>query len=582
KLAFSYLAVIVLSFSFIAFYLDKDLKEQALNVVKSSLLNQAYLIERQVSLENLKEENHSYLDFQIKSLSSKIKSRITVIDNKGKVIVDSEKPLKEARRMENHSQRPEVKEALRGGLGETIRRSPTFKMDMLYLALPLKDRDDTKGVLRVAVSLDSVNKISFAIRKTVFLSLFFSLALAFIIGSFLTSKIIRPVEKIIRSSRNFSSGDFSRKININSKDELGELADTLNNMADGLKDKISQIQVQNQQQAAILESMVEGIIVTDNESRIISVNSAFEMIFKVEKSQAQGKIFLEVIRNHELAGIITDVLENKRFLSRELNLSLPKQGIFKINASPILEQGGITGCLLVIHDITQLRQLETVRRDFVANVSHELKTPLTSIKGFVETLLSGALEDKENSRHFLEIIQEHAERLDRLISDLLDLSCLESKEQVIEKEKINFKYLVYEVSVSLKTALEKKNIVFDNGLPADMFLNVDRNKIAQVLTNLFDNAIKFNRDNGTVKIYSQDLGDKIKILVEDSGLGIPAKDIPRIFERFYRVDKARSRELGGTGLGLSIVKHIVELHQGLVGVESTEGLGSKFWFTLPK
>jgi two-component system phosphate regulon sensor histidine kinase PhoR len=226
--------------------------------------------------------------------------------------------------------------------------------------------------------------------------------------------------------------------------------------------------------------------------------------------------------------------------------------------------------------------LETMRKDFVANVSHELKTPLTSIKGFVETLLEGALDDKENNRNFLKIIQDHTERLNKLVDDLLSLSHLESKEIILEKENIPLWQLVDKVIQGFKAQLKKKGVEVKNELPQGLFLNADKDRLEQVFTNLIDNAIKFNKEKGSIWIYSETAGNTIKIAIEDSGLGIPQKDIPRIFERFYRVDKARSRELGGTGLGLSIAKHVIELHNGSIAVESTEGFGSKFFFTLPK
>jgi two-component system phosphate regulon sensor histidine kinase PhoR len=222
-----------------------------------------------------------------------------------------------------------------------------------------------------------------------------------------------------------------------------------------------------------------------------------------------------------------------------------------------------------------------MRRDFVANVSHELKTPLTSIKGFVETLLEGALEDQENNRNFLKIIQEQAERLDNLVNDLLSLSHLESAGIAIDKSRFSLSDQVKEVVVGFRSQLKNKGIEVINQLPKELIIDADKNRVQQVLVNLVDNAIKFNKDKGSITIYNQDYGGNIKVIIEDSGMGIPQMDIPRIFERFYRVDKARSRQLGGTGLGLSIVKHIVELHGGTVGVESTEGLGSKFWFSLP-
>lgn len=366
--------------------------------------------------------------------------------------------------------------------------------------------------------------------------------------------------------------------NLTGKKQIKDLSKAL----EDTKEKLNDLERKYNSTQAIFESMVEGVITVDKDTRIVSLNPSAERIFKILKKNAEGKFFLEAIPNNDIAEIINKVLETAKPLSREVVLVWPLSKTFQINASPIFDEKIISGCLLVIHDITEIRRLENMRRDFVANVSHELKTPLTSIKGFVETLLEGALEDKENSRHFLQIIQNHANRLDSLVNDLLDLSYLESKEISLEKKEVNIKNLADDILASFKSQLKKKSIVVKNDVSSDLTIRVDRDKLGRVLTNLIDNAIKFNREDGTIKIYTQDLGEKIKIFVEDSGVGIPPKDLPRIFERFYRVDKTRSRELGGTGLGLSIVKHSVELHGGSVGVESTEGLGSKFWFTFPK
>lgn len=581
KLIFSYVFIILVSFSFIAFFLDKTLEKNSLQELKSSLINQAYLIETQISIEDLKNENLIYLEALAKKLSSKIKSRITIVNNKGKVLADSSEPLSEVLNMENHAYRSEIKLALGGGIGEQIRYSSTLKKDMLYLALPIKDNEQIIGVVRLALPLTNVQIIFAAIRKTVFLSLIFALGLAFVLGAVLTAGIIGPISRIIHISRKFFKGDFSHKILLDSQDEIGELAATLNKMAEGLENKIKEIEIQNQHLKAILESMVEGIIVTDRVGHIISINHAVEQIFNITKQDSQGKLLLEVIRNNDISDIPAEVLRSGKFLSRELLLVWPVNKTFQIDASPVFEKGSVSGCLLVIHDVTQIRILETIRRDFVANVSHELKTPLTSIKGFVETLLEGALDDKENSRHFLQIINDHADRLSNLINDLLDLSHLESGELRLEKTEVNLRDLAQDILSSFKSQLNKKSVTAKNDLPKDLLVRIDKDKMGQVLANLVDNAIKFNHENGSLKIYSQDANNEIKIIIEDSGIGIPERDMPRIFERFYRVDKARSRELGGTGLGLSIVRHIIELHGGSVGVRSTEGLGSKFWFTIP-
>ncbi|MDP2923484.1 MAG: ATP-binding protein [Candidatus Omnitrophota bacterium] len=582
KLTLSYILLIVISFSFVGYFLNKSLEENALKDIESNLIKNAYLIENQIEVTDLKKENTDYLDSLSKKLSQIIKSRITIIDMQGKVLADSEIPRQDFANITNHSGRPEIRTAFSGEIGREVRYSATIKMDMLYIALPLKDKQEVKGVLRLAIPLEVVNLMLHAIRKAVFFSLVFALGLAYMLGSLLARAIFKPINRISHISRKFAAGDFSHKIYLNSKDEIGELAAVLNKMSENLEEKIHEVEIQNQQLKAILESMVEGIIVVNKDSRIVSVNRAIEQIFSIKKAGIEGKIFLEVIRNTDIAEIINQVLNKGNFFSQELTLIWPVQRIFQVNASAIWKQKAIEGCLLVIHDITQLRKLEAIRRDFVANVSHELKTPLTSIKGFVETLLDGALDDKANNRNFIKIIQEHTERLNKLVDDLLSLSHLESQEITLEKTSFSLKEQLEKVILGFKAQLKNKNIEIKDELVTDILVMADKDRVEQVLANLIDNAIKFNHENGFIKIYSQETNEKTKIIVEDSGIGIPEKDIPRIFERFYRVDKARSRELGGTGLGLSIVKHIVELHSGSVGVESTEGFGSKFWFTLPK
>lgn len=582
KLTFSYIFVILVSFGFIAFFLNNHLEKNTRRNIQSSLVTQANLIESQIAPERLTQGDIPYLESLVKKLSLKTNCRITIINSKGTVLADSEKSPEEIPRMESHLYRPEVKTALTGDIGVDTRYSSTLKIDMLYVASPIKNKDGIPGVLRLSLPLESVQKTLFAIRKIVLMGLLLALGVAFILGSLVAGRAIEPINRMIQVSRKFSEGDFSRRVIPPSRDEIGELAVTLNKMAQDIENKIKEIKAQNQKLSAIFNSMIEGIIIIDKTGRIVSVNPTVEKIFGVLKREAEGKIFLEAVRNHDIAEIISEILQKGRPVSAEIALIYPARRIFEVNAAPIFDNQAVGGCLMVIHDITEIRRLETVRSDFVANVSHELKTPLTSIKGFVETLLEGALEDKENNRNFLKIIHEHTERLNSLVDDLLSLSHLESKEIVLKKTNFNLKEQVENIILGFSSQLKKKNIAIKNELPAGITLTADKERLGQVVTNLIDNAIKFNREKGLVRIFSEESGGQTKITVEDSGIGIPEKDIPRIFERFYRVDKARSRELGGTGLGLSIVKHIVELHHGRVGVESTEGLGSRFWFSLPR
>lgn len=393
----------------------------------------------------------------------------------------------------------------------------------------------------------------------------------------------QQIKKIKEVLEEVEKGDLRPRIDIYSDDQLGRLAQAIDQAISALASQISGLKKEAAQSQAILSGMSEGVIAVGADERILLVNPAAQEIFDIKKQDAQGRLFLEAVRNSDISEIIGAVLKEGQPISRELTLVLPVQKEFKINASPTFENNRVSGCVLVVHDITQTRRLEKVRSDFVANVSHELKTPLTSIKGFVETLLSGALEDKKEGREFLRIIQEQANRLDALSNDLLDLASLEDKGIALNRKKVNLKELADKVLVVFEGELKKKEIEARNELAENLIVGADKNKIEQVFTNLIDNAVKFNRQKGSVRIYAQDVsGDKIKVTIKDSGCGIPAKDIPRVFERFYRVDKARSRSLGGTGLGLSIVKHIVELHSGSVGVESNEGLGSEFCFILPR
>lgn len=582
KLILSYALVILASFAFVAFFLDRNLEDNSLHNIQSSLIVQARLIEGQINADSIKIEDASSLESLVRAAGSKTDCRITVINKKGIVLADSGKSERDIPSMENHINRPEVRTALTDNTGIDTRYSSTLNIDMLYVALPLKNKGEITGVLRLALPLVSVQKTLFTIRRIVVIGLAFALILAFIFGSIVAGNVIRPVNRMIQVSRKFAEGDFSRRILQSPKDEVGELANTLNKMAQDIEDKIKEVKTQNQKIAAIFNSMIEGVIVVDEKGRIISINPTIEKMFGVDKKDADGKVFLEVIRNNDISDVINNVLEKGESVSAELTLAYPVHKISEVNATPIFDNDRVTGCLVVIHDITEIRKLETVRSDFIANVSHELKTPLTSIKGFIETLLEGALDDKENSRSFLAIIQEHAERLNTLVNDLLSLSHLESKEITLEKKEINLRQLAEGVILGFKSHLRKKGVEIRDELPTSLLVNADKNRIEQVFTNLIDNAIKFNKEKGLVKIYSQDADGRIKIVVEDSGSGIPEKDLSRIFERFYRVDKARSRELGGTGLGLSIVKHIIELHDGRVGVESAEGVGSKFWMILPK
>lgn len=331
---------------------------------------------------------------------------------------------------------------------------------------------------------------------------------------------------------------------------------------------------------AILSSMTEGVIAIDENGKIIIANNALRKIFEL-KEDIIGTTPLEAIRNHELYVFLNEVLQTKKQMMQEIEMLTPVNKIFEIHAAPFGNEN-FMGAVAVFYDITELRKLEKTRKEFVANVTHELKTPLSAIKGAIETLLNGAIDDKKSRTKFLNIAEEHSERLDKLISDILDLSQIETKTISLKLQKIDILEIVNKVITLLKSKLETKEIKIELNIQKELpLIYADKDKLEQVFFNLLDNAIKFNVNKGKIKISAELQKDNIRIDIEDTGIGIPEKDLPRIFERFYRVDKTRSRDLGGTGLGLSIVKHIVELHSGIVSVESELDKGSKFSFILP-
>lgn len=581
KLALSFFVLAVVPLIAAAFILDNRLERSALEELKSSLHKQALLVGSQLPVEPVIRRDREYLSTVIRRLGEQIQTRITVVDISGSVLADSEKDASEVPQMESHAGRPEIQQAIFTGKGEQVRFSPTVRTDMLYLAVPVKENDKTLAVVRLALPLTQVGRMMESTRNTIILILLGALFLAVLIGLLLIRAVVKPINRIIYASRKFSRGEFGHRIHHDAPDELGALAETLNRMAQDIEDKIKRVQIQNQQLRSVFESMVEGMILVDSQGIVLSVNPTVERMFGVSKDKTEGGLFLETFRNSDISEIIGRVLADGKAVSQELSIIWPVKKTFQINAAPIFEAGSTAACLLVLHDITEIRRLETIRSDFVANVSHELKTPLTSIRGFVETLCAGAVEDKENARHFLGIIQEHSERLNNLINDLLDLAYLESKEISMNRQQVDLRALVERVISGFQAQLSRKAVSIVNDVPADILVQADKTKLEQVLTNLIDNAIKFNRKSGAIRILCSQEKAAVKVLIEDSGLGIPVKDLPRIFERFYRVDKARSRELGGTGLGLAIVKHIVELHGGTVGVDSTEGHGSSFYFTIP-
>ncbi len=416
-------------------------------------------------------------------------------------------------------------------------------------------------------------------RLVLLITLPSALLLTWLIGRAFARHLTKPFEEITAVARGLAQGQLDRRVAVRSRDEIADLGNVLNRMAADLETKMGEISEDRARLQAILSSMVEGVLVLDRESKILLMNTAIERMFQLESSTAIGRPLIEVFRHHPLHQLVQKMLESEADQSDEMVLFMPEERIFTVQAS-VAQKGGIAA-VLVFHDITAIKHLERVRKDFVANVSHELRTPLTSIKGYIEALIDGAKDDPQKCAEFLGIIQKHAEQLNALLSDLLQLSTIESGQYQWQRGAVSVHDLIEKAVHLLRPLAEKKGQAISVAPVKGVGpVTGDADKLTEVLINLIDNAIKYTPEGGRITVEARQRESAVEIAVSDTGIGIPSKEIPRIFERFYRVDRARSREMGGTGLGLSIVKHIVEAHGGTVHVESEPGKGSRFTVVL--
>ncbi len=579
RLFLSYLALSA-AISAAAFFLVYQRIERAeISTLKLKLSEEAALVSAQLSAPDLASPGINALAH---SLGPKLGSRLTIIGADGLVLADSELDAAGVKAMENHLQRPEVSGALGGASSYDLRRSATLGKAMLYAAYPVNFSGRTGAVVRLAIPVTQLDAMRALLKKALGAALALALVLSFFLSLAVSAGFSRPFDKIVYGSKKFASGDFSYRIQKDFHGEMGKLAETLNSMAASVEENLRRVEMQAQQLSAAFANMAEGVLVTDPSARVSALNPAMERLFSVEAAGSVSRPLLEVIPNAGLSKMCARAISGGKPVAEEMELTVPVRGIFSVNASPIFMGGKVSGCLMVVHDVTEVRRLELKRRDFVANVSHELKTPLTAISGYVETLMEGAIDDRANAIKFLGVIQAQSKRLDNIVSDLLKLSSLESYAVEVNKSEVALKALADSLISGLASVFKAKNAVVTNTMPSGLFVKADPEKLGQVFVNLLDNAVKFSTGNAKVEVSAVELPESVKITVKDNGIGIPQEHLPRVFERFYRADKARSREMGGTGLGLSIVKHVIDLHGGAIGVESVEGSGSTFWFTLPK
>ncbi|MDI3547854.1 MAG: two-component system, OmpR family, phosphate regulon sensor histidine kinase PhoR [Halanaerobiales bacterium] len=560
-------------------YLNHNEREFYLNQLKRNLVHESRLILDNEKLDLTRPP--AELDSWIKELGDKIDKRITVITREGLVIADSAYDPAE---MDNHINRPEINEVLEGNkTGLSIRRSKTLEKEMFYLTLPIKVQGEIVGFIRLSKSLRDINSV---IRKNIInylIFLFITLIITLLLLWKFSKDIINPLNQVANLAGKLARGNFQERINLkNYKNEIGTLARMFNFMAAQLENKINEISEEKNRAEAILTSMVDGLIATDRDKKIRIINPAARKMFAIEEKEIKGKELIEVVRHHEIDRFLENSLLNNQVLSEEIVIQKDEKRIFRCNFAPITnERDQVIGGIIVLNDISELRRLEQVRTEFVANVSHELRTPLTSIIGYIDTIMENEIQDPSTIDRFLRIIKTEADRLALLIRDLLDLSRLEGKNRQPELYPSDLQKLIKKTSLILGDKAEEKDIHLKTEVEDDLPpVKMVPEQIELALTNLIDNGIKYTPEGGEVIIRAFTNQNRVIVEVEDNGIGIPEEEQERIFERFYRVDKARSRALGGTGIGLSIVKHIIKNHQSEIEVESMPGEGSVFRFYL--
>ncbi|OEU59629.1 MAG: PAS domain-containing sensor histidine kinase [Desulfobacterales bacterium C00003104] len=576
----SYLLITVISVMGVTWYASSSLRQFFLGQTASDLEARARLVEKQIE-ECLDPPDEKCVDLLCKKIGRRASTRITIILPSGKVIGDSrEDPAK----MDNHVDRPEFMQALTGPSGNSMRYSRTLEKNMMYVGIPVRANEQTLAVVRTSIPVTAIDvalkEIQIRIAGAGLVIALFAAALSLIVSR----RITRPIEELRKGAESFARGDFQCTLPVSESEEIGGLAEAMNEMARQLHERINTIIGQRNEIEGVLCSMIEGVIAVDMDERVLSMNNAAARMFGCNASEAQGRSIQEIVRNTVLREFVTDTLSSEKPVERDVVLS-SNGDLFLSGHGTLLQdaQGKQIGALIVLNDVTRLRRLEEIRRDFVANVSHEIKTPITAIKGFVETLREGAVKNPDDAERFLGIIEKHVERLEAIIEDLLSLSRIERGTEREENELVENR-----VKDVLDTAIQvcevgavARKIDIELSCPENLSAKMEPRLLEQAVVNLLDNAVKYSNEESSIRVEASQGEGEIILSVRDEGCGIEKKHLSRLFERFYRVDKARSRQLGGTGLGLAIVKHIAQAHGGHVNVESTPGKGSTFSIYLP-
>jgi len=573
RIAVPFILLIVVSMSVLGIYLTSFARNTQLENLRSRLEDEARITAEASQPAFLGQGGG--LDTFAKKLGKEIDARVTIIALNGTVLGDSdENPAT----MENHATRPEVIDALASGLGEITRYSTTLGEMMMYVAVPITNQTNTVGVARVALPLAAVENSLNQVTLIITLAVVMMAVLAIVAAVLISRATTRPLREITKASKRIASGELGQKIPVRTRDETGQLAQAFNEMSSNLNKLVGDISTEKTKLQTVLANMADGVIMADVEGKIVLANQATERLFGFREKDAINKPLIEVVHDHEADEILKLCLRTSQMQTVQFESVTSKRFIRAI-VIPLIEDR-LTGALLLFQDLTELRSLQTMRRELVGNISHELRTPIAGIKAMVETLKDSAIDDKEAAMDFLTRIDSEVDHLTQIVSELTELSRIETGHAELRISPVNLNLLVEEVVAQLNPLAQRQQVTITTDLATDPpIVRADNDRIRQTLTNLVHNAIKFNHLGGKVTVSTKADRESVTVSVCDTGIGISKEDLPHVFERFYKADKARPR--GGSGLGLAIAKHVVEAHSGNIWVESEGGKGSTFSFSLP-
>ncbi len=573
RITISFILVVLIIMGILGAYLVNSTRTFQLDNLRSQLENEA-MITAEASLSDFSSTDKAgNLDALAKKLGMETETRITIVALNGTVLGDSEE---DTANMENHADRPEIVDALATGVGESTRYSTTLRQRMMYVAVPISYKDEIMGTARVSLPLTTVESLVHQVTISIIIAMVVATALVILTAWVIARITTRPIRRLTVAAKRITSGQLGQKIPIEAKDEVGELTRAFNEMSAKTKELVETISGERTRLATILDNMTDAIIMIDSEGTISLANRAAENLFNIK--DVEKKRLIEVVRDHEVDELLKLCVKTAGTQTVQYESGISKKYIRAI-AIPVIHNA-LTSILLILQDLTELRNLQTTRRDVIGNISHEFRTPLAGIKAMVETLQDSAIDDKEAAGDFLARIEGEVDRLTQLVAELIELSRMETGKVELRKKPVDINQLVDEVIARLSPQADRQKLTISRDFAVDLpSVSADKDRVRQVLANLVHNAIKFSPAGGEITITTRVLDEAIVVDITDTGIGIPVEDLPRVFERFYKGDKARAGE--GTGMGLAIAKHVIEAHGGSIWVRSEEGKGSTFSFSLP-